>query len=216
MKPSIRLLLVTVTLWSCAALPAMGADQVEATVPTAAPVAATAAPVAAEAADVPTPPADAAVKVSGSRIGFVDMERVSGESAMGKASLAAVKGEQQKMQKEIDARKAKLDKQQAELEKKLPTLQPAQREARIKEFQKKVEEMQKFGRNAEKELMTLREKLTDELLDAIEKAGKSIGQASKLAAVVVKGNVLYLAADAQGHDITDEVVKLLDAGREKK
>jgi outer membrane protein len=216
MKPRTLLLLTAVTLWGLAAAPAVAADQAESPAPPAAvaPAPAPAAPLVV--AEPAAPPAAVVPKVSGPRIGFVDMERISTESAMGKASQSAVTAEQQKMQKEIDGRKAKLEKQQAELEKKLPTLQPAQREAKIKEFQKKVEEMQRFGRNGEKQLVALREKLTKELLDAIEKAGKSIGQASKLTAVVVKGNVLYLDADAQVQEITDEVVKLLDAEGEKK
>jgi Skp family chaperone for outer membrane proteins len=100
---------------------------------------------------------------------------------------------------------------QADIERKMPTLKPAQRDAQIKDFQKKVEEIQKYGKSAEKELVTVQNKRTSELIDAIKEAAVQIGKASGLAAVVVKGSLLYLESGDEAKDVSDEVVKLIDA-----
>jgi outer membrane protein len=211
MKPMNLLLLGTVLLSGFATLPSSAADQPEAGAPagSAAPSVQPVlgptllAPVAAPAAPVPVP---AAV-----RVGIIDMERISSESAMGKSAKEAVKEQQQKYQKQLDAKKNQLDKLQADIERKMPTLKPAQRDAQIKDFQKKVEEMQKYGKSAEKELVTVQNKRTKEILDAIEEAAVQIGKASGLAAVVVKGSLLYLESGVGGQDISDEVVTMIDA-----
>ena len=137
----------------------------------------------APAADSPTapaavqavPPAAAAVQKTTEtlkaaqtmRIGYVDMAKVSTESALGKATKAQAKEKQEKLQMQIQAKRKPLDKQQAAIKAKFASLTPAQQEAKAREFQKKVEEFQKFGQNAEKELQTLQEELSKALFDTI-------------------------------------------------
>lgn len=147
---------------------------------------------------------------SGAKLGLVDINRISTESAMGKAAQAQVKAQQAKLQKQVDAKKRQLEKAKADIERQLPTLAPAQREAKAKQFQKKVEEFQKFGMNAEKGLLETQEKLTRELLAAIEQAATRVGATKGLAAVVVKRELLYLASGTEAVDISEDITKLVD------
>ena len=157
------------------------------------------------------PPPQARVK-----IGVVDINRISIESAQGKAAQATMKEQQARLQKQVDAKKRQLEKMKADIERQLPALSPPQRQAKAREFQKKVEEMQKFGMNAEKGLMETQGRLTKELLHAIEQASVTVAKQKGLTVVVVKGELLYLDANVAPSDISDDIVKLINAAHAPK
>ena len=150
------------------------------------------------------------------KIGVVDINRISLESSQGKAAQAKMKEQQTRLQKQVDARKRQLEKMKAEIERQLPTLTPPQRQAKAREFQKKVEEMQKFGMNAEKGLMATQEKLTKGLLHAVEQAAVTVAKQKGLAVVVVKRELLYLDAHVVPTDISDDIVKQINAASAPK
>ncbi len=162
----------------------------------------------------PMPPA--ATTTTTARLGLVDINRISMESALGKAAQAKIKAQQSKLQKQVDAKKRQLEKTKADIERQLPTLSPPQREAKARDFQKKVEEFQKFGMNAEKGMMETQEKLTKELLAAVEQAATALGKLKGLSAVVVKRELIYLGSGVEALDISEDVVKLVDATSSKK
>lgn len=156
------------------------------------------------------PPATAVPVASPARIGVVDIQKISNESEIGKKGQGRIKDMQAKLQKQVDARKKQLEKAKLEIERQMPSLSPQQRDAKAKEFQKKVEDFQKFGMKSEKELMTLQEKLTKELLASIEKNAAAYGQDAKLSAIVVRQEVIYASGTADIQDITDDVVKRMN------
>jgi outer membrane protein len=120
------------------------------------------------------------------------------------------------LQGKIENKRKQLEKQQAAIEAKLKTLTPQQREAKAKEFQKKVEEFQKFGLNAEKELQAKQEEFSDKLFKAIEQASAELGKAKGLALVVIKRELLFLGSGVDVQDVTDGVIKLIDGKEAKK
>lgn len=150
------------------------------------------------------------------KLGFVDIARVSAESSLGKASAAQAKQKQEKFQSQIQAKRKQLDKQKAALEAQFPTLNPAQRDAKAKEFQKKVESFQKFGMSAEKELQTLQEGLGKSFSEAIEQAAIEYGKTNGLALVVVKREMLYLSNEVDARDVSDGIIKLMNEKWKKK
>ena len=150
------------------------------------------------------------------RLGYADIERIGKESELGKASAAKAKEKQEKFQTQIMGKRKQLDKQKAAIEAKLATLTPQQREAKGKEFQKKVEDFQKFGMNAEKELQTLQEKLSKTLFETIEQAAADYGKANGLALVVVKRELLYLGSGVDAQDVTEGIIKLMNEKGQKK
>ena len=150
------------------------------------------------------------------KLGYVDVARVSSESSLGKASAAQAKHKQEKLQAQITAKRKQLDKQKAAIETQISGMTPAQREAKAKEFQKKVEAFQKFGINAEKELQVLQEGLGKAFNDAITKAAGAYGQANGLALVIVKRELLYLSGDVDAQDVSDGIIKLMNEKFVKK
>lgn len=138
------------------------------------------------------------------------MARIAAESEMGKAGQAQFAELKKKLQGQIDSKGKQLEKQKAAIEAKLKTLTPPQREARAREFQKKVEEFQKFGLKAEKELQAKQEEFGEKLFKAIEQASADLGKARDLALVIIKRELLYLGNGVDAEDVTDEVIKRID------
>ena len=156
-----------------------------------------------------------AAQLSG-KIGYVDLIRVSTDSATGKADQTKLFELKKKFQTQIDAKRKQLDKQRAEIEAKLSSLSPQQREAKSKEFGKKVEELQKFALNAEKQLQDIQQELSKSLMEKIEQASSDYGKANGFTAIIVKRDLLYVASGVDVRDATDEIVKLLNSGGKKQ
>lgn len=161
-------------------------------------------------------PSDAAGARQNIRIGFVDMSRIFNETARGNAVEAKLKGMKDKMQGRVDAKRKQLSKLRASFEAILPTLSQEQREAKAKEFQKKVEELQKFGKKLEEELFTTQEKETKSLYDATEQAAVAYGKANSFAVIVIKKELLYVGDSIDVQDVTDVLIKAMDETARKK
>lgn len=168
---------------------------------------------------VPAPdqkPSEAASALHRMALGHVDVARIAAESTTAKAGQAQIAELKNKLQAQIEAKKKQLEKQKSAIEAKLKTLTPQQREAKAKEFQKKVEELQKFIVNAEKELQARQEEFSDKLFKAVEQACAELGKAKGLALVIVKRELLYLGSGVDAQDVTDGIIALIDGKEPKK
>jgi len=149
-------------------------------------------------------------------IGYVDPVKISTDSAPGKAGQARLINMKKKLQSQIEAKRKQLDKQRDAIEAKLNTFTPAQRDAKTREFKKKVEEFQKFGQKAENELQELQVELSNNLYEKIQKAADVYAKKTNLALVIVKREVIYQSEGVVPMDITDEIIKLVNAEGPKK
>jgi outer membrane protein len=206
MKRPVRLILLTLLLcsFSASAFAAETAADKQAPTPSLLPVAPLTVPAAVQKSSevIPAQPA--------TRLGHVDIARIGAESEAGKAGHAQIAALKKKLQGQIEAKRNQLEKQKADIEAKLKTLTPAQREAKGKAFQKKVEEFQKFVMNAEKDMQTKQDELSDKLFKAIEKSSAELGKDKGLALVVIKRELLYLGSGVEAQDVTEEVIKGID------
>jgi outer membrane protein len=204
-----------------ASLPALAA----AADPAPAPAPAAGAKPAAAAAETPqksptaatteSKPSDAAAIRQTTRIGYVDISRIFNETVRGKAVEAKLKGMRDKLQARVDAKRKQLEKLRASLEAKLPTLSQEQRGAKAKEFQKKVEEFQKFGKQLEEDLYTTQEKETKGHSDATEQVAVAYGKANGFAVIVIKKELLYVSDNIDAQDVTDALIKAMDEAARK-
>ena len=161
-------------------------------------------------------PPDALAARRTTKIGFVDMPSILNETVRGKAIETKLKGMKDKLQARVVAKQKQLEKLSASLKAKLPTLSQEQRESKAKEFQKKVEEFQKFGKQLEEELYTAQEKETKGLFDATEQAAAAYGKANGFAVIVVKKEMLYVGDNIDASDVTEMLIKAMDEGTLKK
>lgn len=212
MTTLLKTLLVAVIVTSLPGLAAASDPAVAATKPAA-------------AAPAPTVPATAAPEKKASeaaplrqttKLGTVDLARVGDETERGKAVQAKLQAKKDKLQTRVDGKRKQLDKLRAGIQAKLPSLSPAQRTAKEKEFQKKVEEFQKLGRQLEEELSSLQEKETKALYDETERAAAAYGKANGFAIIIIKKQILYVGSDVDAQDVTDALIKAMDEAAKKK
>jgi outer membrane protein len=150
------------------------------------------------------------------RIGYVDIIRIGSDSDRGKVLKALLTARKDKLQGKINARKHQIEKLKSSIEARIATMSPQQREAKSKEFQKKLEEFQNFAQTSEEELYTLQGKETQALFEQIEKAAAAFGSANKLAVVVVKKELLYVGSGVEAQDVTSDLIKALNEAGPKK
>ena len=84
------------------------------------------------------------------------------------------------------------------------------------EFQKKLEELQKFAHTSEEEFFTLQNRETKALYEAIEQSSVEHGKANGFAVIVVKKELLYVGNAVDAQDVTDVIIKALNQASQKK
>jgi outer membrane protein len=150
------------------------------------------------------------------KIGFVDMAKIASDSVPGKAVYSEIKVRTEKYQAQIKAKEKQLEKQKKVIEAQIATLSPQQREAKAKDFQKKIEEYRKLVIKADKDVRARQEKLLNDLYKTIEKAAGDYGKTNGFAAVVMKKELLFSGERVEVKDLTDEIIKLVEGKPEKK
>ncbi len=206
MKQPVRLILLTLLVFSISASAYAADAAADKPAPESSPL-----PAASQAAPAPAQKSSETISPQPStRLGHVDIARIAAESETRKSEQAKIGDLKKKLPGQIEAKRKQLDKQKAAIEAKINTLTAQQREAKAKEFQKKVEEFQKFGMNAEKQLQARQEEFSDKLFKAIEQASAEIAKAKGLALVVIKRELLYLGSGVDAQDVTDDVIRQID------
>lgn len=164
----------------------------------------------------PEPAQQPAKNIQAPRIGYVDFIRIANESERGKALKILLTAKKDKLQVKIDGKTKQIEKLKASIEAKIATMTPAQREAKSKEFQKKMEEFQKLAQTSEEELRTLQDKESRALYEAVEQAATAHGAANGFAAIVVKKELLYLGTPVDVQDVTGTLIAALNQTAQKK
>jgi outer membrane protein len=177
----------------------------EATVPAATPPAATAPAPAVEKAVTAVPPA-----AKRFRIGYTDIMKVAEQSDAGKVAKTHYEAKADRLKTQIETKQKLLEKQKSTLEAKLPTYSPEQRAAKIKEYDKKVDELRKLLQKADKEMKPLQEDLIRELYGKIEKTAREYGAANGFDAIIEKREMLYLGSNVDAEDLTDIMIAELN------
>ncbi|MEA5115015.1 MAG: OmpH family outer membrane protein [Geobacteraceae bacterium] len=153
---------------------------------------------------------------SGVKIGFVDMAKVASDSVPGKAATSEMKTRATRLQNQMKSREKQLSKQKAAIESTIASLSPAQREAKAKDFQKKVADYQKFVQKAGKEIQSREEQLLGNLYKSTQKAAEDYAKTNGFAAVAIKKDLLYLGDTVEAKDLTDVIIKLLGRNQTTK
>ncbi len=149
-------------------------------------------------------------------VGIVDLLRLRAESDPGKAGQAKLAEKKKKLQTQAEAKRKQIDKFKETVEAQMPTLSPDQREAKSREFRKKVEEFQKFGQNAENDLQKLQQELSSSLFEKVEKAAAEYAKSNNLSMVIPKGDLLYQSGGVLPMDVTEGVMKLINDKKVEK
>lgn len=149
------------------------------------------------------------------KIGTIDMAKIAGDSASGKAVYAKVKAKMEKLQKQIKSKETQLKKQKADIEAQMPSLAPIQRSAKANEFQKKLESFQSFIQKAEKDIRATETELLKNLYESVAKSAAVYGKENGFAAIVINKELLFAGSSVEIQDLTAEIIKLIDGSGKK-
>ena len=152
----------------------------------------------------------AGVMAQDSKIGYVNTQRITTESAIAKAAQAKLEQEFSKRGKELADLQAGLKTFSEKFERDAPTLTESQRASRQKEGAELNRDFQRKQREYQEDLNGRRNEELQQVLDKANKAVKKVAEDEKYDLVIQE--VVYSSAK---HDITDKVLKILNAAAAK-
>lgn len=143
-----------------------------------------------------------------SKIGYINTQRITTESAPAKAAQTKLEQEFSKRQKELADQQAQLKSFTEKFERDQPTLSETQRTSRSKEFTELGRDFQRKQREFQEDLNGRRNEELQQVLDKATKAVKLVAEAEKYDLVIQE--VVYSNSK---HDITEKVLRILNNGK---
>jgi len=140
------------------------------------------------------------------KVGYVNTQRFTTESAPAKTAQAKLEAEFSKRQKELVDQQTALKNFGEKFERDAPTLSESQRAARQKEGAELGRDLQRRQREFQEDLNGRRNEEYQQVLDRAFKAVKQVADAEKYDVVIQ--DAVYVSPK---HDITDKVLKILNS-----
>ena len=153
--------------------------------------------------------APASGNCGGTRVAFIDVQRVLARSAAGVAARDQLEREKAAMQREMDGKRVELEQLRDELEKKGPLMAADARRDKQDQFDRKrrdaSRQMDDFQKELEKKEQMHLQRVLQDLSGVIERVGKERG----CYLIVEKrgASVLYASVEA---DLTEEIIRAYD------
>jgi outer membrane protein len=146
----------------------------------------------------------------GAKVGYVVLQRIANESAEGKQATTRIQALQQKKAAELAEKNKQLQAIQAKLEKEAAVLSATAQADLAKQAEKLNTDIQRFTQDAQAEITELQQQLQQQFQVRIEPVLAKVGTAKGLHFIFNGPDSGLVWAD-QGLDISDDVIKALDA-----
>jgi len=147
------------------------------------------------------------------KLGYIDMQRALNTSEAGKEAKEQLAARVKKYQEEINTKQEDIKKLKDELEKQGMLLSESARAAKEKDYQQRLKEFQRFTKDAQDELQGKDEEFTRKIIETMEKVIHEFGRSNGYTFIFVRNEGMLFADDKV--DVTDAVLKLLNANRKK-
>jgi len=141
------------------------------------------------------------------RVGFVNTDRIFKEATSAKAAQVKLEQEFSKREKELLDQGAAIKVQSDKLEREAPTLSESQRATRQKQLVDLDRDFQRKRREFQEDLNSRKNEELQLVLERANKVVKQVAEAEKYDLVLQ--DAVYINPK---HDITDKVIKALNAG----
>ena len=142
------------------------------------------------------------------RVGFVNTDRIFREANTAKAAQAKLEQEFSKREKELNDLNASLKAASERLEREAPTLPESQRAQRQKALIDQDREFQRKRREFQEDLNARKNEELQQVLDRANRVVKQVAEQEKYDLILQEA--VYINPK---HDITDKVIKALNAAR---
>lgn len=154
---------------------------------------------------------------AGTKIGYVDVQRVIVRSVAGVAAREQLEREKAAMQRDLDTRRAEVEKLREELEKKGLVLSAEARREKEEQLQRRVRDLRRLAEDLQKELERKEQGLTQRILQDLTAVIERLGKEKGYLLILEKRGASVIYGDPEA-DLTEEVIRAydLEKAREKK
>ena len=142
-----------------------------------------------------------------SKIGYINTQRITTESAIAKAAQVKLEQEFSRRGKELGDLQAALKAFSEKFERDTPTMTESQRGSRQKEFAELNRDFQRKQREYQEDLNGRRNEELQQVLEKATKAVRVVAEAEKYDLVIQE-----VVFSNTKHDITEKVLKILNSG----
>lgn len=153
------------------------------------------------------PMAGAAASAQDFKVGIVNLDRIFREANTSKAAQAKLEQEFSKREKEIADLGGQIKAQSEKLERDAPTLSESQRNTRQRQLVEQDRELQRKRREFQEDLNSRKNEELQLVIERANRVVRSLAEAEKFDLILQEA--VYVNAK---HDITDKVIKTLNAG----
>jgi outer membrane protein len=147
------------------------------------------------------------------RIGFVDIQRVIGESQAGKRAKDRFQAQIKKAEADVIKERQDLERLRADLDKKGPLLKDEERRNMEADFQKRSVNLQRTMGDYQQDLRQKENEMMAEILKELEGVVNDLGKAEKFTVILERSQILY---SDQGTDITTKVIEAYNSRTKTK
>jgi outer membrane protein len=153
------------------------------------------------------PMAGVAASAQDFKVGIVNLDRIFREANTSKAAQAKLEQEFSKREKEIADLGGQIKAQSEKLERDAPTLSESQRNTRQRQLVEQDREFQRKRREFQEDLNSRKNEELQLVIERANRVVRSLAEAEKFDLILQEA--VYVNAK---HDITDKVIKALNAG----
>lgn len=147
-------------------------------------------------------------EVRGSRIGFVNIDRLLREATSAKAAQTKLEQEFSRREKELEDAESSLRSASSRFEREAQTLSESQRQARQRQLVDQERELQRRRREFQEDLNARKQEELQNILDRANRAVRQVAESEKYDAILQEA--AYISPQL---DITDKVIKALNASK---
>jgi len=146
------------------------------------------------------------------KIGYIDIQRVIGESQAGKRARDRFQAQIKKAEADIMKERQELERLKNDLDKKGPLLRDDERRNIESDLQKRSVTLQRSMADHQQELQAKNNEMMSEILKDLEKIVNEVGKAEKFTLILERSQILY---SDQGIDITSKVIETYNSRAKK-
>ena len=146
------------------------------------------------------------------KIGYIDIQRVVGESQAGKRARDRFQAQLKKAEADLMKERQDIDRLRSDLEKKGPLLRDDERRNLEVDLQKRSVNLQRSMSDLQQELQGKNNEMMSEILKELEKIVNEVGKSEKFTLILERSQILY---SDQGIDITSKVIETYNSRAKK-
>jgi outer membrane protein len=144
------------------------------------------------------------------KIACIDVKRAMNESQAGKEAMKSFDKEREKLQRQFGEKQKELQTLKESLDKQAAMLTPEARASKEKEYEAKIREYQRWVEDNQKEIQQKAGELEKIVAQGLLKIIKKLGEDEGYTLILMKNEDLVLFS-SKAIDITDRVIKVYDA-----